>query len=213
MDLTLADITRWANTSELDTSFAQLRDEDPDGFDAVVIAACDDDALLAFAKNRNSVKRRFFASGLVERLVSDLYAPHHLPYEFSRFAGMMSFDDYKAAELERMEKVYARCHVVEAMRRSEQEEISNLGDMILDYRQDRRSSEASTAKLRRLLNYQIEMSFRPGVESWTMRLCTSCNDGFKSWLASGVALEKDRCPFCVLRLNYPQKTGKNAGRL
>ncbi len=80
--------------------------------------------------------------------------------------------------------------------------------MILDYRHDRRRSEASTSKLLKLLNYQIEMSFRPGGTSWTMRVCKSCSDGFKSWTASGVENEKDRCPFCVLRITYPQKTGK-----
>jgi hypothetical protein len=209
----LANIERWVNTSELDTLFDALRDEDGDGFHSCVIAACDDDQLLTFAKNRNSTKRQFFASGLVERLVFDLYAPHHLPYEYSRFAGMMSLDNYKAAELKRMENVYNRCLVVEAMRHSEQDEISNLGNMILDYRHDRRHPEVSTAKLLQLLNYQIEISFRTGVTSWTMRSCKSCNDGFRSWLASGVEFEKDRCPFCVLRISYPQKTGRNAGRL
>ncbi len=129
--VTLANIERWANTSELDTLFFDaLRDEDGDGFQSCVIAACDDDQLLTFAKTRNSAKRQFFASGLVERLVFHLYAPHHLPYEFSRTAGLMPFDEYKAAELQRMENVYARCRVVEDMRRSEQDEISNLGDMI-----------------------------------------------------------------------------------
>jgi hypothetical protein len=126
---------------------------------------------------------------------------------------MMPFDAYRAAELERIENVYARSRVVEDMRRSEQDEISNLGDMILDYRHDRRRSEASTSKLLQLLNYQIEMSFRADVANWTMRQCKSCNDGFKWWTASGVEIEKDRCPFCVLRLSYPQKTGRNAGRL
>jgi hypothetical protein len=62
--VTLANIERWASTSELDALFEALRD---------------DDQLLTFAKNRNSAKRQFFASGLVERLVFHLYAPHDLP--------------------------------------------------------------------------------------------------------------------------------------
>ncbi len=39
---------------------------------------------------------------------------------------MMSFDEYKAAELQRMENVYARCRVVEDMRRSDRTRSATL---------------------------------------------------------------------------------------
>ncbi len=64
--VTLANIERWANTSELDTLFDALRDEDGDGFQSCVIAACDDQ-LLTFAKTgtrRNAnFSRRDWSSG------------------------------------------------------------------------------------------------------------------------------------------------------
>jgi|CXWL01.1.fsa_nt_gi hypothetical protein len=210
MDITLAEIKRWAGSNDLDDRFAQLQEDDPDGFDHFVVAACDDQTLLDFAKNRNSTKRQFFASALVQRVVFYLYSPHSLPYQFSRFQGMISFDEYKNGELERIENVYRRCRVVDEMRNSEQEEITNIGNMILDYRHDRRLPDANTTKLLRLLNYQIEMSFRPGVTTYQLRLCKSCNDGFKSWLSSGNETESEKCPFCILGITYPQKTGENA---
>lgn len=210
MDVTFSEIERWANTDELDDRFDQLMDEEQD-FDLSIIAACDDKSLVSFASNRESTKRRFFAFALVERLVSCLYSPHGLPYSFSRFQGMISLDEYKRGEIERIENVYQRCSVVEQMRNSPQEEIKNLGNMILDYRHDQRFPGANTTKLTQLLNYQIDSSFRPDTSTYTMRLCQTCNDGFKSWLVAGAEPERERCPFCVLGIDYPQKTGKNAG--
>jgi hypothetical protein len=207
MKITLARITRWAESNDLDHEFCQIEEQDPDGFEQEVIAACDDLTLLGFAKNRISTKRKFFASALVQSLVFYLYSPHELPYHFSRFQGMIPFDDYKNAELERIQNVYQRCCVVDEMRNSEQEEIKNLGNMILDYRHDRLLPDSSTAKLLQLLNYQIEVSFRPGVSTYTMRLCKLCNDGFKSWLVSGAEIQSEKCPFCLLGITYPQKTG------
>ena len=210
MEITLVEIARWAKSNDLDEQFAQLREDDPE-FEDSIIAACDDQTLLQFAKDRDSTKRRLFASGLVQRLVFAIYSPHWLPYHFSRFQGMTPFDDYKKSEFERIENVYQRCRVVEDMRSSEQEEIKNLGNMILDYRHDRWFPDANTTKLLQLLEYQIEMSFRSGVTTYTMRLCKACNDGFKSWLVSGVELASEECPFCVLGITYPQKTGKTTG--
>ncbi|MEZ6138725.1 MAG: hypothetical protein R3C53_27890 [Pirellulaceae bacterium] len=210
MDITLAEIERWANTSELDDRFEQLFDEHQD-FDDVILASCDDATLLRFAANRNSSRRRFFASGLVGRLVPALYAHHGLPYEFSRFSGLISFDDFKNREIDRLKRVYDACKTVETMRTSPQEEIKNVGDMILDYRHDRQRPHANTTKLFQLLNYHIQLSYRPGVTSYIMRICEYCNDGFKSWIESGVEIESTKCPFCTLKLQYPQKTGRNAG--
>lgn len=210
MKITLDEIRCWANTTNLDERFAQLQEEDSDVFDNCDINACDDQTLLEFALNRDSTKRQYFMTGLVQRLVSYLYSFHNLPYEFSRFEGMLSFDDYKSRELERIANVYEHCRIVEAMRNSDQEEIKNLGNMILDYRHDRRSPGANTTKLVQLLDYQIKMSFRPGVTTYTTRLCKICADGFKSWLVLGVEIETEKCPFCVLGITYPQKTGKHS---
>lgn len=205
MEIKLAEITRWAESNDLDDLFSQLEEKDPDGFEHDVIAACDDLALLGFAKNRISTKRMFFASALVQRLVFYIYSPHQLPYQFSRFQGMIPFDDYKSGELKRIDNIYQRCCVVDEMRNSEQEEIKNLGNMILDYRHDRLLPDSSTARLLRLLNHQIEASFRPGVNTYTMRLCQRCNDSFKSWLVSGVEIASEKCPFCLLGITYPRK--------
>ena len=143
-------------------------------------------------------------------MVPGLYAYHGLPYKFSRFSGLVSFDDYRDQETDRLKRVYESAKTVEAMRTSKQEEIKNIGDMILDYRHDRRTPTASNIKLFQLLNYQIEMSFRQDVASYTMRICEYCNDGFKSWISLGVEIESAKCPFCMLKIQYPQKTGKNA---
>jgi hypothetical protein len=205
MEIALAKITRWAESNDLDDEFAQLQEQDPDGFEQDVIAACDDLSLLGFAKNRISMKRKFFASALVQSLVFHLYSPHQLPYQFSRFQGMMPFDVYKNEELKRIESVYQRCCIVDDMRNSEQEEIKNLGNMILDYRHDRLLPDSSTAKLLRLLYHQIEASFRPGVSTYTMRICKRCNDHFKSWLVSDVEVASEKCPFCLFGITYPQK--------
>ena len=210
MDITLAEIERWANSSELDEQFDRLFDDEQD-FGEVILASCDDATLLRFSENRNSGRRQFFAVGLIQRLVPALYAVHGLPYEFSRFSGMLSFDEYKDSETNRLQRVYDACKLVEMMRTSKQEEIKNIGDMILDYRHDRRRPNATTTKLIQLLHYQIQLSFRPDVTSYTMRICGYCNDGFKSWIDSGTEIESTKCPFCVLKIQYPQKTGKNAG--
>ncbi len=210
MEITLVEIARWAKSNDLDEQFAQQREDDPE-FEDSIIAACDDQTLLQFAQDRDSTKRRLFASGLVQRLVGVIYLPHWLPYHFSRFQGMMPFVEYEENERERIENVYQGCRVVEDMRKSEQEEIKNLGSIILDFRHDRRFPDANTSKLLQLLEYQIEMSFRSGVTTYTMRLCKACNDGFKSWLALGVEIQSERCPFCVLGITYPQKTGGNKG--
>ncbi len=209
MDITLREIERWANSDKLDKRFDQLMADEQD-FELAIIAACDDKSLLAFAANRQSTKRMFFATALVHRLVHYLYSPHGLPYHFSRFQGMISLDEYKNDELERIENVYQRCGVVEEMRNSEQEEIKNLGNMILDYRHDRLFPDASTSKLMQLLNYQIELSFRPSTTTYKMRICQTCDDHFKSWLVSGIENETETCPFCILGISYPQKGGKNA---
>lgn len=205
MEITLAEIRRWAESSDLDLEFARLREQDPEKFKQDVITACDDWTLLRFARNRNSTKRQFFAFTLVHRLVFYLYTPHSLPYPYSRFQGMIPLDDYKKVELERTENVYQRCLVIEEMRESEQEEIKNLGNMILDYRHDRLLPDASTAKLLQLLNYQIDVSFRPGVTQYRVRLCKVCNDGFKFWLVPDGNIESEKCPFCLLGISYPQK--------
>jgi hypothetical protein len=97
------------------------------------------------------------------------------------------------------------------MRNSEQEEVKNIGNMILDYRHDRRFPNATTTKLMQLINNQIQQSFLPNTTTYKMRLCTTCEDGFKSWLVSGQEPESETCPFCKLKIQYPQKTGKNAG--
>lgn len=212
MDITLNEIERWANSTELDQYFEQLFDMHQD-FDLVILHTCDDETLLRFAANRSSSRREFFAMGLVDRLVHSVYPFHGLPYEFSRFSGLIPFEDYKIREVERLKRVYDSCKIVEAMRNSVQEEIKNIGDMILDYRHDRliqEKSMATTKKLLQLLYYQIQVSFRPGVASYTRRICTYCNDGFKSWIQSNIEIEPTRCPFCILRLEYPQKTGKDA---
>lgn len=209
MDVTFSEIEQWANTDDLDDRFDQWMDDEQD-FDLLIIAACDDDALIRFASNRESTKRKFFGSALVERLVSCLYSPHGLPYPFSRFQGMIPLDEYQRVEMERIENVYRRCCVVERMRNSRQEEIKNLANMILDYRHDQRLPGANTAKLIQLLNYQIECSFRPDTSQYRLRLCQICDDGFKSWIVAGKEPEGERCPFCVLGIQYPQKTGKNA---
>jgi hypothetical protein len=209
MQTTLAEITLWASTSELDERFAQLFDDDYEGFEHDLLSACDDLKLLEFASNRNSTKRQFFGYALVQRLVSHLYLPSNLPYSFSRFEGLISLDQYRTNELKRIEHMYELCCVVEKMRNSELEEIANLGNMILDYRHDRLFPDADATKLLRLLNYQIEQSLKPGVTAYTYRLCETCNDGFKSWLLSGVECDVRKCPFCCLGIIYPQKTGKN----
>ena len=210
MDVTFSEIERWVNGDDLDDRFDQVMDEEQD-IDLLIIAACDDKSLVSFASNRESTKRRFFAFALVDRLVSCLYSPHGLPYPFSRFQGMISLDDYKREEIERIENVYRRCRIVEQMRNSPQEEVKNLGNMILDYRHDQRFPGANTKKLIELLNYQIDSSFRPDTSTYTTRLCQICNDGFKSWVVAGTEPDRERCPFCVLGIEYPQKTGKNAG--
>lgn len=207
MDVPFSEIERWANTDDLDDHFDQLMSSEQD-FDLLIIAACDDDSLVRFASNRESTKRRFFGVAMVERLVSCLYSPHGLPYRFSRFQGMISLDEYKRAETNRIENVYRRCLIVERMRNSPQEEIKNLGNMILDYRHDQLFPGASTAKLIQLLHYQINSSFRPDTSDHTMRLCRTCNNGFKSWIVAGTEPEQERCPFCILGIEYPQKTGK-----
>lgn len=209
MDITFSEIERWANTDELDDRFDQLMVDEQD-FDLLIIAACDDTSLVKFASNRSSTKRRFFGAALVERLVSALYSPHELPYRFSRFEGMLSLDEYKRAETTRIDSVYRTCCVVEQLRSSPQEEIKNLGNLILDYRHDQMMPGANTAKLLQLLRYQIDSSFRPDTSDYTMRLCQTCNDAFKSWIVAGNEPERERCPFCVLGIQYPQKSGKNA---
>ncbi|QDT87140.1 hypothetical protein [Gimesia chilikensis] len=210
MEITLDEIRRWANTSDLDERFAQLQEEDPDLFEVCVLDACDDQTLLEFARNRESTKRQYFITGLVQRLVYYLYSFHSLPYEFSRLQGMISLDEYKSRELDRMENVYQHCRIVETMRNSDQNEIKNLGNMILDYRHDRYRSGANTTKLLQLLDYQIKLSFRPGVTTYVTRLCKLCDDEFKSWLISGGEIETEKCPFCVLKISYPQKYGKKS---
>ena len=210
MEITLADVKRWATTSELDQQFERLFDDEQD-FDLHILSLCDSLALHELASNRAATKRQFFASALAERLVGVLYSPHNLPYEFSRFSGMISLESYQTNELQRLEMIYDQCAVVERMRNSSQEEVKNIGDMILDYRHDRRFPNASTGKLLQLLNYQIQQSFRPNTTTYTMRLCQTCEDGFKSWLVSGNEIESETCPFCKLNIQYPQKTGKNAG--
>ncbi|WP_254510991.1 hypothetical protein [Anatilimnocola floriformis] len=209
MKLTIEEITRWAETSEVDEEFAHLQEEDSDWFDHHIIANCNDRELLRFAQNRTSTKRIIFTVGLVHRLVHYLYSLRQLPYQFSRFQGMIPFAEYRTAQLAQLEQVYERCRVVEEMRNSEQEEIKNLGNMILDYRHDRRLSHASTAKFLQLLNYQIEQSFRTGVTTHTARICKRCNGLFKSWIADGSELEAENCPFCKLEIVYPQKSGRN----
>ena len=210
MDITLADVKRWATTSELDQKFEQLSDDDQD-FDLRILSLCDPSALLELASNRHAPKRQFFAFDLVQRLVHVLYSPHGLPYEFSRFSGMITFEKYQMNELQRIANIYDQCSIVEKMRNSSQEEIQNIGNMILDFRHDRRFPNASTGKLLQLLNYQIQQSFRPNTTTYTMRICQTCEDGFKSWLVSGNEVEIETCPFCKLNIQYPQKTGKNAG--
>ena len=212
MNITLKEIERWANSSELDQDFQQLFEEHQD-FDDVILATCDDATLLRVAANRISPKRKFCALGLVDRLVHSLYNFHGLPYEFSRFSGLLSFDDYKVQEIDRLKRVYDGCEVVEAMRNSLHEEIKNIGDMILDFRHDRllqMKNMATTTKLLQLLHHEVQVSFRPGVTAFARRICEYCNDGFKSWIESGVEIEPTRCPFCILKLEYPQKTGTNA---
>ena len=133
------------NTSELDGNFERLFDEHQD-FDDAVLSLCDDATLLRLAANRNSARRQLFASGLIERLSSTLYAHHGLPYEFSRFSGLMSFDDFKNQEMNRLKRVYDACKTVETMRTSPQEEIKNIGDIILDFRHDCRRPHTNTTK-------------------------------------------------------------------
>ena len=54
MEITLAEITRWANSNELDAHLGQLQEEDPESFEHFILAACDDQSLLEFAKKRSS---------------------------------------------------------------------------------------------------------------------------------------------------------------
>lgn len=205
MELSIETVTRWATTNELDDAFEEIREDDPEYFEHEVLRGCDERALLAFAMDRNSTKRQFFAYSLVERLVRCLYSPDRLPYHFSRFEGMLSYDEYKAQELSRIEVRYGMCCIVETMRISSQEEIQNLANMILDYRHDQLLPDANTSKLLRLLHHQIEVSLRLGVTSYSYRLCKTCNDGFKSWRIPNEETDTDRCPFCILRIAYPQK--------
>ena len=207
MDITLADVKRWGTTSDLDRQFESLFDDEQE-FDLHILSLCDSLALLEIAANRNAPKRQFFAFGLAERLVNVLYSPHSLPYEFSRFSGMISLENYQANELRRLETIYAQCAVVEKMRNSKQEEVKNIGNMILDFRHDRRFPHATTTKLIQLINYQIQQSFVPNTAKYTMRLCTTCEDGFKSWLVSGQEIESETCPFCKLKFNIRKKQAR-----
>ena len=208
MGITFSEVERWAGSTELDTQFEQYFAEDPE-FDHLIFSHCDYKSLLAFASDRDSAKRIFFVSELVRRLVSCLYSPHGLPYHFSRSDGLIPPDDYKKAELQRVENVYQGCTIVEEMRNSEQEEIKNLGNMVLDFRNDRISPKATTTKLLRLLDYQIEVSFTPDTTRYTVRVCKICEDWFKSWVVAGAETETERCPFCILQIDYPQKNGTN----
>ena len=180
MELSKEQIVHWVETNELDDFFSKLEEEDPEHFEHQVLSLCDDNMLLMFASNRNSPKRIYFAGQLVISLCWIYRHEFKLPYHFSRVRGLMSFEDYSLKLKDIAEKIYEKCRLIERMRSSNQEEIKQLANRILDYRNDRNTSERYY-ELVRDLSKEVGLSFANNVTLCKLRICKVCKSEFRHW--------------------------------
>nr|WP_298173719.1 hypothetical protein [uncultured Pseudomonas sp.] len=182
MELTLEKIVRWVETSDLDEEFSMLEEEDPEWFEHQIHSLCDDETLLKFAENRKSSKREYFANILIASLCWIYRQEIGLPYHLSRFRGLMAFEEYKDELLKAAAGIYEKCKLLEKIRNSEQEEIKNIGNRILDFRNDRRSlSSEKYYNLIKNLSLEVQDSFKPNITSYQVRICKSCKSDFRYW--------------------------------
>jgi hypothetical protein len=197
MELSKEQIIRWVETNELDHFFSKLGEEDPEYFEHQVLSLCDDDMLLMFASNRNSPKRVYFAGQLVLSLCWIYRHEFDLPYHFSRMRGLMSFEEYTLKLNELAEKIYVKCRVIDSMRNSTQEEIKQLANRILDYRNDRNTSERYYGLVREL-NKEVGLSFADNVTLYQPRICKTCKAEFRHWYDGNAGVDENsvRCSKC-----------------
>jgi len=190
MELSREHIIRWVESGELDDVFYRLEEEDPELFEHQLLSVCDDELLLNFASNRNSPKRIYFAGQLIASLCWVYRHEFRLPYHFSRMRGLMSFEEYTLKLNELAEKIHAKCQLIERMRNSAQEEIKQLANRILDYRNDCANNSERYYEIVRELNREVGLSFADNVTLYQPRICKKCKAEFRHWYDGSVGVEE-----------------------
>jgi hypothetical protein len=137
-------VQKWAYSTELDSSFERLEDEDPEEFEHCLRAACSLDQVFQFVADRRCLKRRFFASLLAEELCWVHRAATQLPFHFSSLQGIMTRAAYLDATIARAEAIYERSAYIERMRVSEDVVLREFADVLLHYRFRHAPIEAAT---------------------------------------------------------------------
>lgn len=149
-------IEKWAYTEALDREFGQWQEEDYDGFEHMVSSHCNLSSLVRFAGDPACLKRPFFAQQLVPYLSWIFGGGPGLPFNFSRFAGLVSREKFFEQSVQYAEEIYEIAEVIEKMRCSDDSLLQALADIIYEFRNERRDVDSGLRmKLARTLHAKV----------------------------------------------------------
>ncbi|WP_095191875.1 hypothetical protein [Pseudomonas sp. Irchel 3E19] len=128
------DFKRWTRGESNAELFGDLYSEDPDAVDLNILGECRDAGLLELILNPNCRERLYFASLLVLSLCNVFRSGRSLPFQFSRFLGIVSREIYFEDVMQEAKRVYEKCEVINSMSASNDPAIQSFYKQMMDFR-------------------------------------------------------------------------------